>query len=756
MGEVLNTSSENQNIESVNKYNLRELIKIIEASHLSESGQNSLVKQITLSNTFLQNVERAWNKEQYNKMLKEYIELYNSIYNSINKIKIISIEQRKELIDIERKKMMLEFTHTMHLSHEQNNISKIDKWLWALSYMFNSLSSHIWWEEKVNWYSVRDIKSSNEYELRLYQQELIDDILWNENGFNKEYIQWFDSKKWWNYILEISELDNLFLEWNIDITKFDSILLANYLKYKKTSWDIKPESIIDDLWLNTTSELIKIWKWEKEWTWIAKQKLEEEGFWEVVEKILNIENIINYNQSEEYSNKAKLSIWLLNKSDITKYTKTIPNNQLIEFSKWNNSTSCPWFLSWVENWNEKFKLVLKEAKKAELEDLKKKWIYKNIKDILTEKQINISSEKIEKDSEELYNKIEEILTDPKWSCGLDIAIIIEEFFKDKYKINVTQKDRIKLSEATIWNNIKQLNERLEQIEKILSWKEKIEQNWFEMVSLSEKEKEKLIEEKEEIKRKLEELSRTQKISWIQSKDLDSYRTKIEQWKTKAEALNELYEESEEFKKIIDNYKQNINNIDIEFWKKPSFSKKQAIKETKINNETGLEQQIYNPELWNIQIKELNTTITLNENEQKLVKSNPEVLEKIVDFYKVLDKVWLGQLWNTKEQIFKSISNVSWIWFSIDWDYLNENETKIFLNSILTSVWEKQISNVFSIENFMAQFEILNWNQAIWEEAKTEKYWEEKVTKIESKFLHKFFPIWNVLWFKQTEFENSIK
>jgi hypothetical protein len=131
------------------------------------------------------------------------------------------------------------------------------------------------------------------------------------------------------------------------------------------------------------------------------------------------------------------------------------------------------------------------------------------------------------------------------------------------------------------------------------------------------------------------------------------------------------------------------------------------------------------------------------------------LKNIVNFYEVLEKVGLSKLWNIKDQIFKSISNVLWVWFNIDWDYLNKNEVKIFLNSILKSVWEKTISKTLDLEDFISKIWEINWTQVWWSEKIVNCIWD---TKIEKLFFDKYFPRWsnNCVWFKNAEFEKNIK
>lgn len=147
-------------------------------------------------------------------------------------------------------------------------------------------------------------------------------------------------------------------------------------------------------------------------------------------------------------------------------------------------------------------------------------------------------------------------------------------------------------------------------------------------------------------------------------------------------------------------------------------------------------------------------IKLSQNEINLIKTNKEAAWNIINLYESLNKVWLSKLWNLRENIFKSIENTFNISFERnDWDFLSEREIKIMFNSILVSIWEKAIRTDISFDNFINNFENINWRQVLWAEKQVNNYWD---TKIESLFIEKFIPRWNLLWFKQIEFENSIR
>lgn len=155
------------------------------------------------------------------------------------------------------------------------------------------------------------------------------------------------------------------------------------------------------------------------------------------------------------------------------------------------------------------------------------------------------------------------------------------------------------------------------------------------------------------------------------------------------------------------------------------------------------------------MKDINgNEIKLSQNEINLIKQNEEVAESIINLYQSLEKVWLSKLWNIRESIFRWIENTLWVQFKRnDWDYLSEREIKIFFNSILTSVWEKSIKKELSLDSFLHKIELINGRQITWNEKQVNAYWD---SKIEALFIEKFVPRWDLLWFKQIEFEKEIK
>lgn len=212
-----------------------------------------------------------------------------------------------------------------------------------------------------------------------------------------------------------------------------------------------------------------------------------------------------------------------------------------------------------------------------------------------------------------------------------------------------------------------------------------------------------------------------------------------------DAHNEKYKDYYEYKKTEKKESEKtVNN------QTTNIDKPDAV------NEIPTNEYSYNPNTWIASVMTNSwkkENISLDESEKKLVQNNPEILKNIVDFYKVLDEIWLSELWEIKDSIFTSISNVLWVWFNTKEGYLNTNETKLFLNSILKSVWEKEISLWFSIGTFIEKFKRKNWLQFTWETKDIDSSWDSKLWK---RFRKKFYTRWSAIWFKNTEFEKTLR
>lgn len=266
------------------------------------------------------------------------------------------------------------------------------------------------------------------------------------------------------------------------------------------------------------------------------------------------------------------------------------------------------------------------------------------------------------------------------------------------------------------------------------------------------------EEREKIKESLRYFDSIINYEWIlikseESENLEELNEELENNTESNNILEEWFQSNElNIDYDINDYK---NYLEIKNQYNKNNNNKQNNTNTNLNNtetyKTNTETKWYNPELWVIENN--GNKIELNNQEKQIVESNPEAIDNIIDFYNLLNDIWLSKLWKIKDQIFNSISNVEWIWFNVDWDYLNENETKIFINKILKSLWIDEIPTVLNIKNFKWEVLDINKTQISWEQERDFIYWE---TYLEHMFIEKYYPRWSAMELLNTEFENSIK
>jgi len=100
---------------------------------------------------------------------------------------------------------------------------------------------------------------TNQYEARVFQEQLINIILWNDDWFetwyNNEYLVWFSDKgKKWNYLIKISDFESQ-VNWK-NAEEINSMELANYFLYLKENWILSDKKLIDTFWKETL-----IWLW---------------------------------------------------------------------------------------------------------------------------------------------------------------------------------------------------------------------------------------------------------------------------------------------------------------------------------------------------------------------------------------------------------------------------------------------------------------------------------------------------------------
>lgn len=144
---------------------------------------------------------------------------------------------------------------------------------------------------------------------------------------------------------------------------------------------------------------------------------------------------------------------------------------------------------------------------------------------------------------------------------------------------------------------------------------------------------------------------------------------------------------------------------------------------------------------------------ISQEDTRIITSSPEALQNFIDVHSAFKRVGFNKLWQIKDTIFKAVENVQWISFNIDSDYINGNELKILFNTILISIWEDPIpSAVWTIEGFITEMEKRNGTTESWDEVQVNHFWE---TRIEEKFLNKFFPKSSTM-FLYDDFEQALK
>ncbi|MDD2907805.1 MAG: hypothetical protein PHH98_04135 [Candidatus Gracilibacteria bacterium] len=170
---------------------------------------------------------------------------------------------------------------------------------------------------------------------------------------------------------------------------------------------------------------------------------------------------------------------------------------------------------------------------------------------------------------------------------------------------------------------------------------------------------------------------------------------------------------EEYNKIIDkSYNENLKKEGLPSNKNEEEKVEDNKNGEKISNVNNIENYDSNSGI--ITLNGINGVekINLNQEEQDQIKNNPEIKDKIINFYSTLKDLGIDNLWIHRENIFKVISNKKGIGFDAKTDYLGENEIIIFLNSILKSVGMEEIPLGFNLENVKNKFMQLNNKQVL--------------------------------------------
>jgi len=264
------------------------------------------------------------------------------------------------------------------------------------------------------------------------------------------------------------------------------------------------------------------------------------------------------------------------------------------------------------------------------------------------------------------------------------------------------------------------------------------------------------------KNAIEEYIKIHKIEWISEETKESIRkilsSHCENKQTSGERNNpDLYLKALEWKVPKEDYQRQINK---ELEKGYDFKAEEEI----INRQTNIEKNYAYVVTWKISNNDIFTPteksyakvdwwyallwndwepiikwLVISKREKNLTKWDPEKTKDLINFYETLKELWLSNLWKYRGQISNTIWRKSWSNLNYT-DLLDENEVKIFLNSILISIWMDKIDPSLSFTEFKNLFKSNNEYQVIW------NWYNDNIftlgnSSIEELFIKKYIKNW---------------
>ena len=125
---------------------------------------------------------------------------------------------------------------------------------------------------------------------------------------------------------------------------------------------------------------------------------------------------------------------------------------------------------------------------------------------------------------------------------------------------------------------------------------------------------------------------------------------------------------------------------------------------------------------------------INKDEYAIIQKNPEAMENIVNFYDVLERTGLEELWDIRSEILTAMWSIN---IKADNNYLDENEVKLFLGRIIKSVWIGEIPENSSLEDTVFKIIRINGWNAGWDIAEVNTHGESKIIKLfKDKFVER--------------------
>jgi len=613
-------------------------------------------------------------------------------WTNTKKVKDSVIELTKKDIENyskEEAKAVLEYLNKNYITWKWNKKSS----LWNSVSIFNNNINDLddWWE------------------VNLFQEKLLKKIYWeNFNWYNQNWEIHAYHKNLWNYITNAPIVEKA-LKTN-EVKELWNKALKNYLSYLESKWELNAEYLIKNFWKEKAKLILKFVDDNKAnaditWAWFLSK------IWWIIE---NIKQIVLEKVMWVFNNLTKSSSINDFKSKLEDIKKLDKDEQQILIEE---------FYKEIKNKESTLRKLFIEPIKAKL-----------IKDGKTEKDATIEAENT---TNEILIKIDSNLSPEK----LGNAYKIIEDFNKEYNTKLSPKKAV--------SNVKEVSQL------------KSDKKAVKSTILAEAARKSWDEEK------AKQYEKDAHTSMIRSKVLTTTWKLIDQtseqeardiwtWKLDYEKhLENIYERNPSLKKEVEEINQEKQEFEDQN-KKTEDTNKISKTETE-SKQTNIETSnyTYDENSWVIEIAldNWNQKLELSPTERELAKNNPEAIKNIVDFFKILNELWLSELWKEKEKIFTSISNKYWIGFNAKSGYLSENETKVFLNSILKSIWQEKIDNTKSLTEFKNIFaNQKNDKQIIWNTFSNDiiKKWSSKISE---QFLQKYV-IWKP-YFDVEEFSKNI-
>lgn len=707
---------------------------------------NEIQKQLKAWWEILQTVKAWGNKELYAKFEKEYKELYETVKGSFESEKSFSKEERdkirQELADIvimaDRENIKADKTTWSYVGdflrgnngdEEREKIQKISKkslneqwndneilqWL-AISGSMHSQSKKEW-----SFWVVRDslsiITDSDKKDIRVFQEKLIEKMLWKwHNWFRDDgYIFAFQKNGLWNYITTAKNVETAIKGANFQ--DIGAKAIKNYLLLLDSKWKLNKETLVEYFWTNKANEVI---------TFMENNKLTDEFKWStIIEKLTKIalelkntavnliqkakdiaNGIINSKNPKEFEEKIK-SISQLSEEEKTEVIKTLE----AELAN-ANSELRKMFLAAL-NTSEKGKKLPEEKKQAEVTKL-----IENIK-------INLKPTTLDKAYVVIWK------FNATYGAKVDVKKAVDGAIDVKQKENALEwakkeKEREKAKKNKDEETVKVLEKGLEEIALSSA-----------SVLLTKKVHNKLTKPQVEDLSKQKWASFTSIVEDIrkQDKSFDADFRVLEKYE---KAYYKKYPEEKPKTETISDKKQTNDTAEETQTKENSFSYANGttISYAEVSGGYG--------------IKTTHWVIEMNYEELQTVKKSEKALENMIHFKDTLDELNLWGLWKYRESIFQGLANKYTLAFNTKDDYLNKNELKIFLTSVLKSIGSPA-NNVSNFEDLKSEIKAINYGWILSWQKDVNKSWD---SLIESIFIQKFDP--KRTWiFELNAFQESI-